>query len=92
MRINLSQDSVLSLSEVHLLLELTDGLLTGLGLSQTTTDGTGLLLTHVQRSPLGLAVVLLVGGSLVLVEHGEDAGDGLADDLTVKEKEKEERQ
>jgi hypothetical protein len=79
-------DGVAAEREVLLTLLLPQGLARQLVGGEAATDGAGLLLTQVKGSVLRVLVVreelLLLG----LVDHGQNAGDGLADLAAVEER------
>jgi len=81
----LSLDSKLALREVSKLLLLLDGLLVGLNLGQTTTDGAGLLGTEIQGGVLLGLVEQTKLFTLGLVDDGQDASDGLAGSTTIND-------
>lgn len=76
-------NGVLPLGEVDLLLDLLLGLLGGLVLGESATQGTGVLGSEVEREERLVLVEQAELGTLVEVDDGENAGDRLANVVAV---------
>ena len=78
-------DGVVSLREVGLLLLLLLGDARSILLAQSSADGTGLLCAEVEGQVLLVLVEDAQLRALVDVDDGQDASDGLADIMAVRE-------
>lgn len=76
-------DGVVSLGEVGLLLLLLLGDARGILLAQSSADGTGLLCAEVEGKVLLVLVEDAQLRTLVDVDDGQDASDGLADVMAI---------
>ena len=83
MKSNLGLDSVLAKREMSQLLLLTDSLLGLLERSQSSTHGTGLLDTEIQRSEALLLVEKTKLFTLGLVDNGQNTGNVLTGLTTI---------
>lgn len=79
----LSLEGDLPLGEVNVLLVLLLGDSRSLLGSQSSSDGTGLLVSEVKGEVLGLLVELPEVLPLLLVDDSEDSGNGLADSVDL---------
>ena len=80
-------DGVVSLGEVGLLLLLLLGDARGILLAQSSADGTGLLCAEVEGKVLLVLVEDAQLRTLVDVDDGQDASDGLADVMAIRQSE-----